>query len=207
MSRIRNGARLLESQPRPIPLFEPGRRLSSHPAHQRLAFRHRNCSRSCHPAFFAASTEKISRHLYGRPVGAEHRRKEELRNVSPLRSIPMCASFSRSEYYDRTDAHDRLGGVLTLAFCRKPPTFTKTDSTLAIVRSFHLRASWRIQRPIVFNVGAGLCVCNGKMRRTPSHDETHALVADTQACPYVVAAMAIQKQRQALCREVRPTIC
>jgi len=35
MNQARNGARLLELQPRPILLFEPGRRLSSHSAHQR----------------------------------------------------------------------------------------------------------------------------------------------------------------------------
>jgi hypothetical protein len=62
----------------------------------------------------------------------------ELRNVSPLRSFLMRASFSRSEYYDRTDACDRHGGVLTFAFCRKPPTFTKTDSTR--------RVGWRLTR-------------------------------------------------------------
>jgi hypothetical protein len=63
-----------------------------------------------------------------RLVGAEQHRGKELRNVSPLRSFPMRASFSRSEYYDRTDTCDRHEGVLTFAFCRKPPTFTKTDS-------------------------------------------------------------------------------
>src|SRR6266545_7659670 len=66
------------------------------------------------------------------------RREEELRNVSPLRSFPLRVSFSRSEYYDRTDAHDRHRRVLTLAFCRKPPTFTKTDSTRQV--------GWRLTR-------------------------------------------------------------
>jgi hypothetical protein len=68
------------------------------------------------------------------------RREEELRNVSPLRSFPLRASFSRSEYYDRTDAHDRHRGMLTLAFCRKPPTFTKTDSARQV--------GWRLARII-----------------------------------------------------------
>jgi len=67
-----------------------------------------------------------------RPVGAEQHRGEELRNVSTLRSFPMRASFSRSEYYDRTDSSDRHGGVLHLAFCRKPPSrivaHSKTNS-------------------------------------------------------------------------------
>jgi hypothetical protein len=73
-----------------------------------------------------------------RLVGAEQHRGEELRNVSPLRSFTMRASFSGSEYYDRTNACDRHGVALTFAFCRKPPTFTKTDSTR--------RAEWRLTR-------------------------------------------------------------
>src|SRR5262249_41351691 len=80
-------------------------------------------------------SEVISRFAQSPP---EWRREGKLRNVSALRSFPLCASFSRSEYYDRTDAYDRHRGMLALAFCRKPPTFTKTDSTRQV--------GWRLTR-------------------------------------------------------------
>jgi hypothetical protein len=81
--------------------------------------------------------ESISR---GVRLAPECRREEELRNVSPVRSFPLCAALLRSEYYDRTDARDRLGGEPIVAICRKPPTFTKTDSTRQV--------GWRLARII-----------------------------------------------------------
>src|SRR5262249_7027770 len=85
-------------------------------------------------------SEVISRFAQSPP---EWRREGKLRNVSALRSFPLCASFSRSEYYDRTDAYDRHRGILPCALCRKPPTFYNTDST----RQLGLRLTRRQPTP------------------------------------------------------------
>jgi hypothetical protein len=50
-----------------------------------------------------------------RLVGTEQHCGEELRNASPLRSFHIRASFSRSEYYDRTDMDERSLCVLSQA--------------------------------------------------------------------------------------------
>lgn len=47
-------------------------------------------------------------------------------------------SFSHAEYYDRTDACHKHWMMRSLAFCNKPPTFTKTGSTRQVRwRLFH----------------------------------------------------------------------
>jgi hypothetical protein len=110
-------------------VFEPGKRLSSHAAHQRLAFQIRNCFRLCHSVFFATCTENtlsdISRIA---PAYAGLWQRRETKKSQPLAALPLVHVFLVLGVLWPYRLLQRTLGMLLLTFRCKSPTFTKTES-------------------------------------------------------------------------------